>query len=131
MTFPTHLRALAASLDATTLEYRGIEPDALLARLSAMAADIERMADGIEPRNDLNSITPAQARVLAFVRQFIAEKGIAPTRQEVGDGLGLAPNGVQEHLLKLQRKGLLELMPYVARGIRLNKRVLTQPGVTR
>lgn len=49
-------------------------------------------------------------RVLAFVTEFIAEHGWAPTMQEIADALGLASRStVQEHLRQLHREGRIVL----------------------
>lgn len=128
--FPTRLRAIAASLDAATLEFNGIEAARDLAKLSSMASDLERMADGIAPRNCLKPLSVSQARLLAFMRRYITEHGVAPTRQEMGDGLGITPTAAQEMLMKLHRKGLVELIPGVARGIRLNTRTAEGPAMS-
>lgn len=75
-------------------------------------------------------LTPAQASVLAYIRQHIAEHDQAPTRTEIGEAFGYrSPNSVQEHLRALERKGYLTLTG-AARGIRMHKRtsIATQTG---
>lgn len=120
--FAARLRELAAAVDATVLEYRGIQPDQLLNKLSDTAGRIERMADAIEPRQGLSALTPTQGKVLTFIRGFIAEKGVAPTRNEVAAVFNCQPNNVQGHIDALERKGLITRDPGVPRGIKLNKR---------
>lgn len=65
-------------------------------------------------------LTPRQEEVLAFVRSFIGEAGMPPTRAEIARALGFrSGNAAEEHLRALQRKGALELLPGASRGIRL------------
>lgn len=74
-------------------------------------------------------LPPAQARVLAFLRQFIFDQKIPPTRLEIAQGLGFrSENSAQDHLVALHQKGLVTLLPGTARGIRL---VTSRPVLTR
>ena len=51
---------------------------------------------------------PMQARVLAFVRLFVAERGFPPTVREIGAAVGLkSPSSVAHHLRSLERQGLI------------------------
>lgn len=64
------------------------------------------------------SLTPAQNRVLVFIRRFVRERGYPPTRQEIAAGVGFrSPNAAEEHVKKLARKGYLKSEPAIARGI--------------
>jgi len=68
-----------------------------------------------------NHLTPAQARVLAFIETRIARDGLPPTRSEICAGLGFrSPNAAEAHLRTLARKGMITLLPRASRGIRLN-----------
>ena len=65
-------------------------------------------------------LTERQAEILAYLREHLAREGRPPTRPELAAAFGLASmNGVQKHLLALAAKGVLELVPNAARGIRL------------
>lgn len=93
------------------------------------AADIQSHADGlahlaetVAPAARPDMLTPAQSRVLVFIRQRIDQKGEAPTRKEIADAFGFSSaNGAQEHVKALERKGVITLTGG-ARGIRINKR---------
>ncbi len=64
--------------------------------------------------------SPGQRRVLDFIRRYIERQCMPPTRAEIARGLGFSsPNAVQDHLKLMARKGLIELLPGTARGIRL------------
>jgi len=66
-------------------------------------------------------LTKKQAATLGFIRTFINQEGMPPTRKEISDGLGHnSPNGAHDGLLVLAKYGYLELTPGRARGIRLN-----------
>jgi len=64
-------------------------------------------------------LTARQRELLEFVEQFITEEGYPPTVAEIGGAMGIrSKNGVNEHLLALQRKGYLTRSSR-ARSIRL------------
>lgn len=65
-------------------------------------------------------LTERQAAVLAFVRAYIFERGMPPTRAEIVAHFGYAsPNAAQAHLRALARRGAIELSAATSRGIRL------------
>jgi repressor LexA len=68
----------------------------------------------------LKNTTPRQQEILDHIRQTLRQSGVPPTIAEIADALGLkSTNAVRGHLQALARKGLIELMPSLARGIRL------------
>lgn len=65
-------------------------------------------------------LTSRQSVVFEFIKQFAAENGIPPTFAEIAEGLGFkSVNAAVEHVKALAKKGVIELQPNVARGIRL------------
>lgn len=67
------------------------------------------------------SLTTAQSRVLDYIKQHIAKHTVPPTRAEIASALGFkSPNGAEEHLQALARKGAISLISGTSRGIRLN-----------
>lgn len=71
----------------------------------------------------MKAITLRQAQVLVAIQLWIREHGWPPTVRELGAVLDIkSTNGVQDHLRALKRKGLIEMEPYVARGIRVVQR---------
>src|SRR5271170_4507038 len=71
-------------------------------------------------------LTPRQRQILDWIRSFIADKGMPPTRAEIATGLGFAsPSSAEDHLQALAKKGALEIVPGAARGLRLKD----MPGV--
>jgi len=65
-------------------------------------------------------LTPAQTRVLGYIRAYIVANDYSPTRAEIATAMGYrSANAAHDHLQALQRKGHIKLIPDVARGIRL------------
>jgi repressor LexA len=53
-------------------------------------------------------LTERQRDILQFIRQFQAEKGVAPTHREICDHFGFSSYGtVYKHLSLLEKKGLI------------------------
>ena len=72
-------------------------------------------------------LTRKQLEVLAFIRRFMANDGLPPTRGEIAEGLGLKNRqGIDQHLRALETKGAIELVPGISRGIRLREEVVNE-----
>jgi repressor LexA len=68
----------------------------------------------------MRPLTERQAQILQFIRDTVDATGFPPTRAEICRALGFAsPNAAEDHLRALARKGVIELVEGVARGIRL------------
>ena len=68
----------------------------------------------------MKRLTKRQAEILGFIRDHVAEHGVAPTVREIADRFGLrSTNAVADHLRALERKGVIEREERAARGIRL------------
>jgi X-X-X-Leu-X-X-Gly heptad repeat protein len=94
--------------------------DAIQAHADGLAELAEQMA---QLPTGLNALTPQQGKVLAFIRQFIAQRGQGPTNKEISEAFGFSSaNAAQEHLRALERKGMITRTG-MARGIRVNKRI--------
>jgi hypothetical protein len=66
------------------------------------------------------SLTARQAAVLRTITAAIDKHGRPPTLREIGAATGIrSTNGVADHLRALERKGLIERDPCVARNIRV------------
>jgi repressor LexA len=67
----------------------------------------------------MSDLTKRQQEILDLIQQVIEETGAPPTRAEIAKTLGFkSPNAAEEHLRALARKGMIELLPGAARGIR-------------
>jgi repressor LexA len=65
-------------------------------------------------------LTNRQQEILDYIKDYIAETGFPPTRQEIAAKMGFkSPNAAEEHLRALARKGSIEMLPGTSRGIRL------------
>ena len=65
-------------------------------------------------------LTDRQQAILDFVRERIARDGLPPTWAEIAQAFGFRQTrAAQKHLLALEAKGCLTLLPGKARGIRL------------
>ena len=61
-------------------------------------------------------LTPRQAEALAFIRENCHLYG--PTVREIAAAMGIkSPNGVACHLKALEKKGVIERRPGIARGL--------------
>jgi repressor LexA len=68
----------------------------------------------------MSTLTPRQAEILALLRSFSERHHRPPTRVELAKHFGFrSPNAAEEHLRALARKGVIELIPGEARGIRV------------
>ncbi len=68
----------------------------------------------------MKNITPRQQEILDHIRQTLRQSGVPPTIAEIADALDIkSTNAVRGHLQALARKGMIELLPSLARGIRL------------
>jgi repressor LexA len=81
------------------------------------------------------SLSPKQSQVLVFIRRFMENHALPPTRGEIADGLGLKNRqGIDQHLRALESKGAIELVPGISRGIRIRQPMPSggsaQPGDT-
>ena len=68
----------------------------------------------------MSQLTPRQARILAFIQQAQQDSGMPPTRAEIAAHFGFSSTfAAGKHLQALASKGVIELLPGAARGIRL------------
>ncbi|MDP6436842.1 MAG: transcriptional repressor LexA [Gammaproteobacteria bacterium] len=75
-------------------------------------------------------LTERQSEVLNFIREFMTDAGMPPTRAEIAKQLGFrSANAAEEHLRALQRKGAIELIPGTSRGIQLSDQAAAQESL--
>lgn len=66
------------------------------------------------------TLTTRQQAVLAYIRNHIEQRGVAPTVREIGEAFGIgSTNGVMCHLNALEKKGYIERGRGTARHIRI------------
>ena len=67
----------------------------------------------------MKGLTKRQQLVLEFIQESIQENGFPPTLREIGAHFGIrSTNGVNDHLLALQRKGYLRRQDMKSRALR-------------
>src|SRR2546430_1337086 len=65
-------------------------------------------------------LTERQRDILQFIREFQAERGVAPTHREICDRFGFSSYGtVYKHLSLLEKKGLIRRDWNQKRGVEL------------
>ena len=65
-------------------------------------------------------LTARQQQILNFIQRHIKQNGAPPTRAELCTHFGFkSPTAADDHLKALHRKGVIELLAGVSRGIRL------------
>ena len=64
-------------------------------------------------------MSESRERVFKFIKQFIAEKGYAPTHQEICFELNMTHTPVAYHLQKLKEEGKITFEKRKARTIRV------------
>lgn len=68
----------------------------------------------------MKKLTARQQQILELISRAIEQTGFPPTRAEIANKLGFrSVNAAEEHLQALARKGVIEMTPGIARGIRL------------
>lgn len=68
----------------------------------------------------MKALTARQQEVFDLIKRHIESTGMPPTRAEISKELGFrSPNAAEEHLKALARKGVIEIVSGVSRGIRL------------
>ena len=68
-------------------------------------------------------LTPKKFRILSLIRDYQRKHGYSPTMQELADTLGVTKVTVFEHVLGLDKRGLLNRSKHRARSLELSPRV--------
>lgn len=68
----------------------------------------------------MKPLTTRQQQILDLVRDTIDATGMPPTRAEISERLGFrSANAAEQHLRALAKKGVIQMIPGMSRGIRL------------
>lgn len=68
-------------------------------------------------------LTTRQQQILELIQNTISQKGAPPTRVEIASALGFkSANAAEDHLQALAKKGVIELIGGMSRGIRLTNK---------
>lgn len=96
---------------------------------SPFARSTARTRGSVEPSPKL---TARQQQILELIQSTIERSGVPPTRAEIAAELGFrSANAAEEHLQALARKGVIELVSGISRGIRLRADTLRSMDETR
>jgi repressor LexA len=77
----------------------------------------------------MRELTTRQAEILAFIRNEVRTKGRPPTLREIGEQFGIkSTNGVDAHLLSLEKRGYIHRARGTARGIVLARSEAAKPA---
>ena len=109
------------------MEQSHLSEDAVVRRYTALGRYIgsaERGCQALETREPdgkaMRTLTERQSEILDFIRAYVRKHGVAPSRPEIGKGVGLTHKStVDAHLSALMKKGWVELQPGSPRNIRL------------
>ena len=63
--------------------------------------------------------TEKQLRIMEFIQQFRAERGISPTLEEIAKHFGVTKITIYEHINQLERKGAIKREKFRARSIEI------------
>lgn len=66
----------------------------------------------------LQMLHPTQRRAYTAVREYWRLHKFAPSMQDIGDALGISSRLARYHVTRLERAGLVERTPHVARSVR-------------
>ena len=63
-------------------------------------------------------LTPRQKQVYDFICQYIEEKGMGPTLNEISIALDMgSASAAHQHIAALKRKGFLKRLPHQSRAV--------------
>lgn len=68
----------------------------------------------------MSELTELQKQVCRFIRQFAADNGYAPSRQEIAGHFGWkSGNAAETHVQALLKKGAVSRVPHSSRTLRV------------
>lgn len=78
----------------------------------------------------MDKLTQRQQQVFEFIKEYLEDNGMPPTRAEIALKLGFkSPNAAEEHLKALARKGAIQMIPGASRGIRIPEELSGLPVI--
>lgn len=67
----------------------------------------------------MKELTKKQAKLVEFIKKFIMASGHSPTYKEIADHFAVNVNAIQQAITALIKKGYIEKVQGIARGIKL------------
>lgn len=65
----------------------------------------------------MEELTERQKEILNFLKSYIKDRGYPPTMREIGEHFGFTWLGARGHLRALEKKGVIKINPFKARGL--------------
>lgn len=75
----------------------------------------------------MKTLSDRQQQIFEFLHDRIIDDEAVPSYREIGEHFGIAAPSVLQHLRAIESKGYIEIVPGMARGIRLLQRATKQP----
>lgn len=92
------------------------------ARNASSAHSVSHVPPSMRP------LTVRQTEVFELIKSTIDMTGMPPTRAEIAQHLGFrSANAAEEHLKALAKKGVIEMLPGMSRGIRIVGSITDEP----
>jgi repressor LexA len=76
----------------------------------------------------MDTPTPKQLEILAFIRRYTDSEGLPPSRSEIGNQFGITRQSAEQQLGALVKKGWLDMRSGTSRGLRLTEQALASLG---
>jgi len=67
----------------------------------------------------MNEITPRQAKILAYLKNYIVDNGVPPSLADIARHFKCSRTNANYHLSRLEDRGFVKRMPSIARGIKV------------
>lgn len=67
----------------------------------------------------MNDLTQKQAKVLEFIKDYLAKNYMPPTQHEIARKFKITQTGARHHLQSLEGRGVIRMIPKISRGIRV------------
>ena len=70
----------------------------------------------------MKPLTEKQDAIYRWIFEFIINNHYPPTNREIGTAFNLAVKGVHDHLKRIEKRGYIEIVPKIARGIKITEK---------
>ena len=71
-------------------------------------------------KNKKEVLTVRQSEIFKYIKRFQAKNGYPPSRSEICDQFNFkSRNAAQDHLLGIEKRGWIKIIPSISRGIKI------------
>jgi repressor LexA len=67
----------------------------------------------------VSELTAKQAKILAFIKDYIAKNQMPPTQTEIASKFRFTQTAARHHLIALHKRSAIQLTPAISRGIKV------------